>query len=135
MKFKSLLLVCCFVMAPSLYAANMHLHPKASNETTQSTAKKALTPGYCEIEIINDSYDDVTVHGTFDDGSYVNFNVYSFEAPHYISLYYYGYCHESMYVDIYTPFYKIYSNYTRPGSTINIVPYLDKQAKARISFK
>ncbi|KTD32048.1 hypothetical protein E3983_03665 [Legionella israelensis] len=135
MKLKTFLLICCFSLASNLFAANLHKHPKADDPASKPAEKKLMSPGYCEIEIINDSYDNVSVHGTFDDGTYVDFTVYRYEAPHYISLYYYGYCHPDMYLDIYTPYAKIYSGYTRVNSTVRIVPYLKNQAKASISAR
>lgn len=135
MKLKSLVLMCCVAFAGSSFAANQHLHPKVDPSVSNTAAKKAMAPGYCEIEIINDSYDDVSVHGVFDDGSSIDFGIYRYEAPHYISLDYYGYCHPNMYLEIYTPFYKIYSGFTRVNSTVRIVPYLKDQAKASIRLK
>ena len=135
MKIKSLLFVCCLSLMGSLHAENRHLHPKADvNNANSTAAKNARMPGYCEIEVINSSFENVTVYGTFDDGSVMApFNIYSYEAPHYISLYYYGYCHRDMYLDIIG--YRgnhIYSGYTPTESTVRIVPYLANQAKAQI---
>ena len=94
-------------------------------------------PGYCEVEIINSSYDNVTVYGRFDDGSsLIPFNIYSFERPYYISLYYYNYCHRDMFLDIVTfSGYHVYSGYTNTESTIRIVPYLANQVKAEVHAK
>lgn len=86
-------------------------------------------PGYCEIEVINDSYTDVRVYGTFDDGAPLSpFNIYTYEYPHYISLYYYGYCHSGMNLYIETWLgYPVYSGYTYVNTTLRIVPYMMKQ--------
>ncbi|STX52183.1 Uncharacterised protein [Legionella busanensis] len=139
MKVKSLLLACCLGLLSTAYAENRHVHPKVEALKTEavSAAKKAMAPGFCEIEIINNSYDNVTVYGRFDDGSSLApFNVYSFEAPHYIDLYYYGYCHRDMYLDIVTfSGYHIYSGYTRSETTVRIVPYLKNQVKAEVRAK
>ncbi|STX29543.1 Uncharacterised protein [Legionella beliardensis] len=139
MKLKSLLLACGLGLLSTAYAENHHVHPKAEGLKSEAvnSAKKAMTPGYCEIEIINNSYDNVTVYGRFDDGSSLTpFNVYSFEAPHYIDLHYYGYCHRDMYLDIVTfNGYHIYSGYTRSETTVRIVPYLKNQVKAEIKAK
>jgi hypothetical protein len=138
MKIKSLLFVCCLSLMGSLYAENRHIHPKADvNNAKSATAKNARFPGYCQIEIINSSFDNVTVYGTFDDGtSMAPFNIYSYESPHYISLFYYNYCHRDMYLDIVTfSGYHVYSGYTRTESTVRIVPYLANQVKAEIQTK
>ena len=139
MKLRSLVFGFCISLCSFGFAANQHLHPQAnSNDTTSaSTEKKVGFPGYCEIEVINNSYDNVRVYGVFDDGAgLAPFNVYSFESPHYISLYYYGYCHAGMnlYVDTWSG-YHIYAGYTPTGSTIRIVPYLANQLKAEVSTK
>lgn len=138
MKLKSLLFIVCFSLFTSVFAANVHMHPKAESDNTKSAEKGMAYPGYCKIEIINASYTDVRVYGTFDDGSTVNFNVYSFESPHYIDLFYNSYCHNGMYISIQSlsyPYPTIYSGWTNVNSTIRIVPYLNKQLKAELSTR
>lgn len=135
MKLKSLLFLICFSLFNTVFAANLHMHPKADDADKKSIQKSLTYPGYCQIEIINDSFTDVRVFGTFDDGSTVDFNIYRFESPHYISLFYNFYCHSSMYITIQSPYYTIYSAWTNVNSTIRIVPYLNKQAKAQISTR
>lgn len=139
MKLRSLLFGICVSLCGLSFAGNQHLHPQATSNDTQASKseKKVGWPGYCEIEVINNSYDNVRVYGVFDDGiSLQPFNVYSFESPHYISLYYYGYCHAGMnlYVDTWSG-YHVYGGYTPTGTTIRIVPYLANQLKAEISQK
>jgi hypothetical protein len=136
MKFKTIALSCLFAFASSAYATTHHVHPQ-DNAATEKVMPgvKAKYAGYCEIEIINRSYDDVRVNGVFDDGSpLASFTVYSFEAPHYISLFYYGYCHYGMnlYIDSYYG-YNLYSAFTTRESTVRIVPYLKNKAKAEIA--
>lgn len=139
MKIKALLLaVCCSIMTVAFADANHHSYPNMENQQPELSVKPVQYPGYCEIEIINQSYQDVRVYGVFDDGtSLVPFNVYAFEAPHYISLYYYGYCHAWMDLDIDTLWSgrHLYSGYTRVGSSISVVPYLEQQPKAVLSIK
>lgn len=123
-------------MPLSVFAANKHLHPQASSENNPSVKQKLQSPGYCEIEIVNNSYDDVRVYGIFDDGASLEpFNVYGFGTPHYISMYYYGYCHAGMtlYVDTFSG-YRIYAGYTPTQSTIRVVPYR-QQLKAEVIAK
>ena len=143
MKLKSLLFVCSLGVMSSLFAANRHVHPESdANKTQAAVADKAMMPGFCEIEIINRSFDNVTVFGTYEDSSQiVPFDIYSNENPHYVSLYYRDFdgiyrCHNTMYVAIETfNHYPVYSAYTRVGSTINVVPYLNKQIRAEVKTK
>lgn len=136
MKLKSLLLVCCLGLFSSAFAANMHMHPKAEKEKS----KQAVSwPGYCEIEVVNRSFENVVVSGEFDDGSpLIPFNIYSygFDTPHYISLYYFGRCHAGMilHVDTFSG-YPLYSAYTYRQSTVTIVPYLKNQVKAQVQVQ
>lgn len=142
MKIRSLFLGFCFSLCASAFAANQHMHPQSAAEPLNAQTKSALPkdakwPGYCEIEIINNSFDDVRVYGVFDDGASLEpFNVYSFGAAQYISLYYYGYCHAGMdlYIDTFSG-YHVYAGYTTRRSTIRVVPYLGNQLKAEIQAK
>ncbi|HEL8434913.1 TPA: hypothetical protein U0D71_000105, partial [Legionella pneumophila] len=81
MKLKSLLFVVCFSLFSNVFAANLHLHPKADNADKKSIQKSVTYPGYCQIEIINQSFTDVRVFGTFDDGTTIDFNIYRYESP------------------------------------------------------
>lgn len=135
MKLKSLLFILCFGLFSQSFAANLHLHPKADTADKQSIQKSISYPGYCQIEIINDSFTDVRVFGTFDDGSNVDFNIYRFESPHYISLFYNFYCHNGMMLTIQSPFYTLYSGWTDVNTTIRLVPYLNKMTKAEVSTR
>lgn len=135
MKLKSVLFVVFFSLFNSVFAANMHLNPAASSQDIKTVQKGISYPGYCQIEIINDSFTDVRVYGTFDDGEYLDFNIYRYEAPHYISLFYGFGCHSGMYITIQSAFGTIYSGWTDVNSTIRVVPYLAKQAKAQVSVR
>lgn len=121
----------CACLSSSVFAANQHTYPQAKHDT-----KLTWTDG-CEIEIVNRSYADVSVFGIFDDGVRLDpFNIYSFELPHYISLYYNGYCHAGMELDIDTfGGEHIYSGYVRGGSTVRIVSYFMNQVKAHVQAK
>ena len=131
MKLRTLVFVCLFGLFSPLFAANQHAHVKTEGVSeqavkSQAAAKNLSWPGYCEIEIINHSYSDVRVFGVFDDGvSLEPFNIYSYESPHYISLFYYGYCHDGMdlYIDTFNGSH-VYSGYVRRYSTIRVVPSL-----------
>lgn len=134
MKFKTYLLALLMgFSAPMFAATNKHMHDNAQNMTAESEKKsnahaqtKMGWPGYCEIEIINHSYNDVRVYGVFDDGVPLQpFTVYSFESPHYISLYYYGYCHDGMNLYVDTMYgSSVFSGYVSRYSTLRIVPSL-----------
>ena len=137
MKIKSLVLGCILSLGSSAFAANQHIHPETSNAGNQPVVEAVQKAGSCEIELINQSYANVTVYGVFDDGvSLEPFDIYSFESPHYISLYYYGYCHAGMdlYIDTFDG-YHVYSGYTRRKTTVRIVPYLTNQVKAEVQAK
>lgn len=124
MKFLRFVFACCLFFASSTFAKNQHLHPKADDTSLVKAPTAVAFPGYCEIEISNRSFEDVRVYGVFDDGLSMDpFNVYSFEAPHYISLFYYGYCHDGMdlYMDTFSG-YNIFSGYVPRYTTIRIVP-------------
>jgi hypothetical protein len=139
MKIKALLFACCLGLLSSGYADNRHAHSQANNTNAdvKTAAKGAMTPGFCEIEIINDSFDDVHVSGVFDDGEVlIPFNIYSFAGPHYIDLFYDGYCHAGMtlYVDTFSGS-RVYAGYTPIHSTIHVVPFLGNQAKVEVQKK
>ncbi|HHF7377507.1 hypothetical protein Lfee_0070 [Legionella feeleii] len=111
MKLKSLLFVSCLGLLTSVYADNnRHVHPQANADAAEakSVMKRAMMPGYCEIEVVNDGYDDIRVYGVFDDGTLLEpFNIYRYERPHYISLLYRDgdgvmRCHAGMRLDINT---------------------------------
>lgn len=135
MKLKSVIFACALSLCSSVFAVNnQHIHPKASTIDSPSIVERA---GNCEIEIVNRSYSNVHVNGVFDDGSSLRpFNVYSFESPHYISLYYYGYCHAGM--DLYIDTFEgdnLYSGFIRRQTTITIVPYLNNQVRVEAQAK
>ncbi len=121
---RRLVIAFCFIASAALFANNpAHLHPEAS-KTLAPSEKKLKYPGYCEIEVINNSFDNIRVFGIYDDGAYLSpFSIYTYESPHYISLYYYGYCHSGMnvFIDTFSG-YRIYSGYTATNSTIRVVP-------------
>lgn len=145
MKFKSLVFVCCLGLLSSAFAGNSrHVHPQTNSndgqKQAQSLKKGAQLPGYCEIEIVNQSGHDIKVYGVFDDRvPLAPFQIYAYEAPHYIDLFYNGYCHAGMdlYIDSWDwpLWYRIYSSWTPVGTSIYAVPYLANQTKIKISKK
>ncbi len=131
MKIKTMIFIASLALFSSAFANNHYFHPKAT-----SAEKMTLAPRYCEIEIVNESYNDVLVEGIFDDGSrlapYIAYSGYS----SYINLYAYGFCHAGMDLRIRSySNYLIYAGYTEVYSTLRVVPYLNKQAKVVIGSK
>lgn len=136
MKLKSLVFGCFMGLCSSVMAGPKHMHSQTADSKISSSYAPAWASS-CEIEIINRSYDDVRVFGMFEDGVGLEpFIIYSFEYPHYISLYYNGYCHDGMELDIDTVNGQhVYGNYVRGGTTIRVVPYLMNQVKAELHAK
>lgn len=141
MKIKSLLIACCFGLMGNAIADNRHYFPGHDSAPVEAAAAqtdlKATAAGWCEVEIINQSYDNVTVYATLDNGAAVApFDIYSWEAPHYVDLAYRGYCNSRAYLDIVTfSGYHVFSGYAYGGATVRLVPYLNKQVKAEIKSK
>ncbi|WP_028387754.1 hypothetical protein [Legionella fairfieldensis] len=143
MKLKFLLFVCCLGLFSFASADNRHVHPKADikgNTNNKSAAKGARWPGFCEIEIVNYSYDDVRVFGKFDDGTTLEPFViyrYGYDTPQTISLYYYEYCHSGMnlYIDSINSGYRLYAGYTPVQQTIKILPMYAKKSKVEVHAK
>lgn len=141
MKLKALLFVTCVGLFSTAFADNhRYSHPKATSSDIKA-ATKSLAPGFCEIELINQSYDDVRISGIYDDGSYmVPFTLENYYSPYnraYIDLFYYGYCHDGMtlYVDQFDG-YRIYKGYTRVNTTLRVIPpYLANKMRVEIQDK
>ena len=138
MYIKKIIILCWLTVISNVYASNHHSHPNYKDTPPAagiSTTIKAGYAGYCEIEIINSSFDDVRVGGVFYDGSPLwPFVIYGYESPHYVSLYYDGYCHYGMdlFIESYYYGYRLYSGFTYSESTIRIVPYLKNRVKAEV---
>ncbi|MCC5791539.1 MAG: hypothetical protein JJT82_02890 [Legionellaceae bacterium] len=103
MKLKTLLVCTALALSSLAFATgsrHMHQSPVDSNNTESAVQKKMMLPGYCQIEVINRSFEPVNVSGRFIDGDWLDpFTIYPYEYPHYISLYYYG-CQPGMYLTI-----------------------------------
>lgn len=86
-------------------------------------ASASAYPGHCQIEIVNDSHEGVTVHVTFDEGSATNFQMHSLDTPHYVDLYFHGYCQAHAHVRVSDSKHVLYDGWANVHSTIRIVPY------------
>lgn len=127
MKLNVFIFLCCLGFLPSTYADNRHFHPQA-DKNAKLSARSAGFFGDCQIEITNDSAQDVNVFGTFDDGSSMRpFTIYRYEGFHYIDLFYYGYCHSGMNLYIKTlDGYPTYSGYVRVDSFLRLTSGFDR---------
>ena len=137
MKLKSFLFAVSFSLFSTVFAANVHMHPKVEGADTKSVSKGLTYPGYCQIEIINDSSEVALVLGTFDDNSTVNFYISPnyFERTHYLDLYYYGYCHSGLYLTINLPYRTVYSGWVNTDSSLRLVPGFGKNVTAQLSVR
>lgn len=102
------------------FAQNHDVHQNAK-ELNSSNAN-VTSPGICDIEIINDSFDDIRVYGRFDDFTYLNtFTMPHWGTPQYVSLFYSGFCHPGMdfYIETIEGKHK-YNGFTPVGKTIKI---------------
>lgn len=136
MKLNAVVLGCMMGFSSALIAAPQHMHTqKADSKLTSSYAPTWAND--CEIEIINRSYVDVRVSGMFDDGESLRpFITYSFGVPEYITLYYDGYCHDGMELDIDSVYGRhIYAGYVRGGQTVTIRPSFMNQVKAELKAR
>ncbi len=108
---------------------------QSSNLAPNATDVKPKIFGNCFIEIVNDSFSNVTIYGRFPDEGVplIPFDVYSYEYSHWIDMFYNGYCHSGMYLSIVTfTGYNIFSGYIFTGSTIHIIPSLKNHFKVEI---
>ncbi len=126
MKPVTLFFVCILCLCSSVFATNRHFPQQAGNQSVRGV----MWDDECEVEILNHSFMDIRVSGVYDDGSVLYpFNVYSFEPAHYITLYFNGYCHDGIDLDIDTlQGVHIYGNYARRGATVRIGSNYMRQA-------
>lgn len=136
MKLKFIIAFCLMALFNFAFAATQHAHSQKDSSVVKKTVKSISWPGSCGIEIINRSYEPVQVYGQFDDGEGLSFSILPYDPSHFISLYYYGYCHYDMYINI-TTFngYPVFSGYPRVGSTIEIVSMFNKQLSVKLGSK
>jgi hypothetical protein len=122
MKLKSLMVSLC-LSACSVAFAGQQSFTQVNGSDPLPASKHLSVPGYCEVEVINQSYDNITVYGTYENGVSIEpFSMYQYDTYH-IPLYYNYTCSDKIYVDIVT--FKgvhIYSAWTRVGQILRIVP-------------
>ena len=96
-----------------------HTHPGLTKDSAPPSLQSIPS---CLIKITNDSHHDIIVSGQFDDGTYLQpFLIEPYEAPHYISLFYYNICHGVMDMQIETNYgLKLYAQPTYVNSKILI---------------
>lgn len=121
------------LFVPIGQAETVHWHPSV----VQKGEQRVRNPGYCEIELINRSREDVRVSGVYPDGTYLYpFYLYRNDYPEYISLEEYnGFCYSGMRLTIESVYgYLIYSGYVERGSTVWVIPRGNRlQAEVRRS--
>jgi hypothetical protein len=95
-----------------------------NNATHTHPLNNVGSVGSCNIEIINHSLLYATVYGTFDDGTpLIPFGIMPDDSSHYIDLFYNGYCHLNMYLDIINANgFHIYTKYTPYNTLIKLMP-------------
>lgn len=123
MHIKPVLMACSLVIAATAVSAAPNAHGSLhKGESVEAPADARLKRGY-DIEVVNDSYDDLRVYAQYEDGCWIEpFNIYRYEYPHTIDTYHNGYFN-NMRVTIDTfRNYRVYDAITRPGSSVRIVP-------------
>lgn len=136
MKLKYLLLISYLSLATTALANPYHLYPQCNSEKNSHYAVKNFPDvKYCQIEIINNSPEDIWVYGRFDDdSSLIPFYIYSFDRPHYISLLYNDFCHEQMHLTLkIARGYPVFAGNTQSNSIVTILPYRKNQVSVHIS--
>ena len=127
----------CIVIFPGYaQSKNMHVFQLDSTKKKTQEALNIKAVPTCLIKISNDSHDDILVYGNFDDGTPLEpFIIYAYENPHFISLFYYNFCHAGMDIGIDTlSGLRLYHDYTWVNSRLRIVsgwfkPYIVMEAK------
>lgn len=92
------------------------------------------TPGYCEIEVANQSQLGAYVDIEYDNYEQRNHNYVAPGYSLYIPLYYYNYCHSYATLAIYSIYNEfLYYGSTEVGHTVYIVPGLkEKQLQVKV---
>lgn len=121
---RAVLLILASLLA---FQANALALPK-----TQLKVSGHKAPGYCEIEVLNQSHKGAFVDILYDNNTRRNGNYvspgYALEIP----LYYGNYCHQYAYLNIYSPeHYLLFSGYAYVGHTLTITSTMSKMSVKR----
>jgi len=122
MKKNIFVILCGLGLLSQGFADVPHQHSNAATNGSTSAGQNTIVPGACEIEIVNNSFDDINIYGRFEDGTYLTpFIIKHWGVPQTVSLYYYGSCHQGMdfYIETAGGNYK-YSGFTPVGKVIKI---------------
>lgn len=125
MKLKSLFLLGSLALGSSAFAATHISHPLMT-EADKTASARTMAPDYCEVELVNNSYETVRIFGVFDDGSPLTpVDLPRFSAPIYVDLFYNGYCHQGMNIYIFSlNGVNLYSAFTPVHTTVSVYPFL-----------
>lgn len=118
----------------SVFAFSVSAIPSIPQPATQKGI--VTTPGYCEIEVANQSHLGAWVDIQYDNGSW-RFNNYVYPGQSLmIPLDYPGYCrHSYAFLNIYGQSHTdlLYSGYVYVGNTVTVLPALNK-GKMRVKL-
>lgn len=121
MQMKYIIGVIAAAMIGQAQASHVVTHPSQTQSNTVSVEKRAMMPGYCQVELLNHSPYVLTVNGVFDDNSTFWFQMYPNDSAYYVDLLYYSVCHPSVYLTISSPFGVVYQGYAAPGASLEYV--------------
>ncbi len=99
----------------------------------QEKSTKSFVPGYCEVEIYNNTPTTISIYAVYDSWNKLHFMMYPQER-HYVSLDYNGYCHSNMYMEAYDSIGMLYSGYTPVEHTLTL-NYVMKRGSAQLKKK
>ncbi len=129
------LMFCCLSLTTSVFAVNHHFSSQASPREA-ANGKMITEPGFCEIEIINQSNFNLVISGHLENGAVLKpFHFPFYDAPHYVSAYSKGRCYPGMYIKIDTlTGYPVFYDYVYTYQTLYVFPF-GREAKAKVSAK
>lgn len=135
MKVKSVLFAGSVMLSSFAFSAapdsgSMHYHPKADTSPKMTQSNDEDT---CYVGISNESNEDITVTGTFDDGVAIGFSIYGFDRRlHKIYLDYGMRCHEGMHINIQRNYggYTVFSDWVPYYHIVTVHPFYANSIKA-----
>jgi hypothetical protein len=108
------------MLVSSAFALNQYKHPETD---TTVKVKQALAwwPWSCEVTIQNRSRIGLNVYAIYQDGAEIAFDMMPYERSVSISLRYYGYCHDRLYLNISDFYgYPLFAGYPIPGDVVKV---------------